>query len=325
MQLAFSVKKIISKYGAFWIPLIVSLAVWMNPRFFMPQTFINYGDMGFPLNPPLYLRSMLYLWIDSNGLGVPSIYSPFLCPILVVFYLSKLGIPLWILNRLWIVLPLAAVGWGTMYLFRTVFKGKNSFIAGSIAGIFAMLVPISEIYSYQYFSLAGFALVFAVFIQLLDGRKWTLQRGGLAMVGMTLLNFTPRYLYLTVLVCVVYAVLILLSQRQEKERPRLRSVFFAITTIVLASAYLLVPLFAFFFLHKANLASEFYSRLRTPEGYQTGLSLWNDYKTWVHPVWVLRLLTSNPYAPLTPFMQSLMINLLSCVMPLYAFALFFYE
>ncbi len=290
----------------------------MNPRFFAPDSFINYGDMAFPLNPTLLLKSMKFLWIESNGTGVPSVFSPFLFPALICWFLDFINIPLWIINRLWVVLPLASVGWATYYLYRSIMRNKFAMIGGIIAAIFAMFTPGSEIYSYQYFSLAGFALSFGVLIRLLDGSKVNFTYLLAVLCGITLLFFTPRYLYMALLSYLLYVIFWSIIQKKIEIR-KLKQILLISIAVIFLIAYLLIPLGAFLLEHKSGLASELYSSNRTPVGYQTGLELWKMYQSWVTPLWVMRLLTSNPYSPLTPLMKVLFVSLISFIMPGYAF------
>ncbi len=318
MLFKFSIKEFLSKNIVFFMPLCLSLAVWMNPHFFTPESFINYGDMAFPLDPKLLLKSMAFLWIESNGTGVPSVYSPFLFPSLICWILDFINIPLWIINRLWVILPLASVGWATYYLYRSIMRNKYAMIGGIIAAIFAMFTPGSEIYSYQYFSLTGFALSFAVLIRLLDGNeaKFTYLLAGLC--GITLLFFTPRYLYMALLSYLLYVIFWFIIRKKIEIR-KLKQILMISIAIIFFIAYLLIPLGAFYLMHRSSLVSELYSSDRTPVGYQTGLELWEQYKSWITPLWAMRLLTSNPYSPLTPLMKVLFISLISFIMPGYAF------
>ena len=75
MLFKFSIKEFLSKNIVFFMPLCLSLAVWMNPHFFTPESFINYGDMAFPLDPKLLLKIVLYAY--SRGIvSRPRFTSP---------------------------------------------------------------------------------------------------------------------------------------------------------------------------------------------------------------------------------------------------------
>lgn len=116
-------------------------------NFLTTNTFNNLGDTAFPLNIN-YVNSFLYAW-DSRGdfgLGQANT-SPWLLPIyLFAWSLSFLGLPLWVINRLWHVLPHIFIGLGAFYLYKSFFNNRYSWVCGTIASVFIMLLPDRNIF-----------------------------------------------------------------------------------------------------------------------------------------------------------------------------------
>jgi len=303
----------------FVIPLLISLLVWLNPEFFSKETFINYGDMAFPLNPALYLKDALYLWLERNEIGTQSIFSPFLIPASLVYLFAELiRIPLWIVNRIWVILPLASLGWGMIYFYNSVAENsRNKKIASIIAAVFVMLYPVSEIYPYQYFSLCGFCLLFGILLRI----KRNFQEGWkyyfLSLISILLLWLTPRYLYLACLTMIAYYVLDTAYEKRIDAASLKRLSKLAVFTL-LSTFFILLPLLQFFFEYRNTIITEFYN-VRSPHEYQTGLSLWFDYKDWVSPLFCLRGLIENPFAPVTPLILKPIFVFFSFLIPFLVF------
>jgi len=309
------VKKV-SSLAIFFIPLIVSISVWMNPAFFTPDTYINYGDMEFPLDPLKAITGYTYVWKSDFDLGQYVYYRAHLLPTFVVYLGSILGVPLWALNRLWVVLPLAMVGWSTSYLFLTLFSGKNARVAGLIASIFAMLSPLSDIYPYQYMSLSGFPLALSIIAKIMNRDKITYFAYFLFVAGVILLTFNPRYFYLSIIVAFLYiSITLILERRIAIEQVKYLSK--ALLLAILALSYILLPVAYLFFSTQGKMFSHLYSHILP--SYQTGLNLWFDYRDWVNPIWVLRLFVNNPMASITPLLSMPLISTLLFIMPIYAF------
>lgn len=310
-----------SHFILFLVPLIVSILVWMNPEFFTPETYINYGDMEFPLDPLKAIRGYFYAWKSDFDLGQYVHYTAHFIPNLLVYLSSIAGIPLWIINRLWVILPLTMVGWSTSYLFLTLFSGKNARIAGIIASVFAMLSPLSDIYPYQYMSLSGFSLVLSIIAKIMNRDRITYFHYFLFVTGVILLTFSPRYLYLSIIVVFLYtSMALILERRIAMEQVKYLST--ALLLAILSVSYILLPIGFLFFYTKGKMFSHLYSHILP--SYQTGLNLWFDYKDWVNPIWVLRLFVNNPMASPTPLLSTPLISTLLFIMPIYAFLCLFF-
>lgn len=290
--------------------------VWYNPAFLKPNTFINFGDMMFSLNPHSYYKVVLYAW-NTQGLGYQNILPFDWLPVFLVHILSSLHIPLWVINRLWVILPIAILGWSVYYLFLSITEGRYAKIAGVIASTFAMLCPIPPVYTFQYIGLTGFPLVLGTVIRVIHADRWSFKQSLLITLGVIFLFFSPRYLYLTILVVSLYSIIAFILNKKITYN---QIKFFLATAIlvILGSALILLPFIQFIITSGGRAMEIIYKE--TPKGYDTGLNLWFQYNGWVNPLWVLRLFTKNPSHPLIHFMSIPYISFLSLVMPIYAFA-----
>lgn len=141
----------------FFIIVLGILMFWdKGENFLTPNTFNNVGDTGFPLNID-NVNGFLYSWDrrGNYGLGQANFFPVHLPMHFSVLLWSILGLPLWIANRLWHVLPNILIGIGAFYLYRSLFKSKYSWICGAIASAFIMLLPDRNIFPHGSMGFAG--------------------------------------------------------------------------------------------------------------------------------------------------------------------------
>lgn len=313
-------QKLIWKIIPAMVPVMLSSIVWLMPDFFEPGSFINFSDVMFPKSPYFSLKEYLYLWVPggNNGLGEVFFYTAMLPAYLLVYLLSIIGIPLWVLNRLWVVIPLAMIGWGTYYFYLSFSAGRYSRVGGLICCMCAMLAPLTDIFPLQAISLSGFPLVMGSCVKgVKDSGGTRLIHVGCFALGVLLLSFSPRYLYLAI---IVVGVFILMVNCCEKKMSLKQGAYFfkAGTLGLLVCAYFIVPLLWLFLYSEGNVVKYVYQA--TSKEYQTGLDLWFAYKTWANPLFVFRLFFNNPYNAATGFLSSTPISALLLVVPCFAFS-----
>ncbi len=99
-------------------------------------------DVEFSTYPLDTFRSYLYSWLGNNN-GYFNIVSNLnLIPYGFSALLAKLGVPIWIINRLWYVLPLTLLGGSTYFFSRVFVPGKGS-------RYIALVASFLSLYSYN--------------------------------------------------------------------------------------------------------------------------------------------------------------------------------
>ncbi len=215
---------------------------------------INVGDSLFPFFPQEAFRRLLYLWDPHNVLGRDTSATVSQLPWYgLAALLERLGAPLWLINRLWFVLPFLLLGL-SMYFLSGVIFGKENKAPRFVATLFFMFNPFtlglvggSTILTLSF--TAG-VFVFGFFVRglapqlLADEKVWGWREVfflGLASI------FMPANLVVWVmmlLLCAAYLLFFVLVNRHN--RPHLRHAFlnslFFILYSSLANAWWLLPL-----------------------------------------------------------------------------------
>lgn len=298
------------------ITLLLSMAIWWNTNFFTPDTYINSGDTMFPFNPFDFLKRTFYSWND-DGLGLPNYWPTFFPHGLFAYLLSIVGTPLWIINRLWVVIPTAMIGWGVYYLYTSLFTGKYSKIAGTISAVFAMLTPSFEINPIAIqLPIGGFALLLGSLIRGINSGKPSIKYAILTSLGVMLLATSPRYLYIGIIVALLYLIIFFCLNRSQCSFKTVKFLMISVVLTLLINMFWIAPATYFYFSGISKLDA-LYKIM--PSGYGTGLDLLNQYTGWTSLSYTFRLLNSNPDWPAYSYMTSQFIALFSFIMPVYAF------
>ncbi len=208
---------------------------------------INLGDSLFPFFPQERLQRLLYVWNNHNILGKDDSTMVSQLPWhTLVALLDKLGVPLWLINRFWFVLPFFLLGLA-MYFLSGVFFGKKRKSSRFIATLFFMFNPFtlslcggSNILA---LSFAAGVFVFGLFVRGLERQK--LDTKDVLLLGVISIFAAANIvvLILTTLLCVFYFLFFVVVNRHS--RPRLRQAFlhslFFILYYSLANAWWLLP------------------------------------------------------------------------------------
>lgn len=304
----------------FLIPLILSVAIWLNPNFLAPDTYYNIGDTVFPLSPAHYFQKISSSWVHDE-IGFANLIPTILPSYFILSLLDSLLIPLWVINRLWLVIPTAMVGWSTYYLYSSMLKGRYAAVSGIITSIFSMLPPQISAIPLWYISLSGFSLTLGALIKGLNSSTMSWRYPALISVGSVLLLGNPRCFYLTIIAVFFYISIYFYLDRTLLKN---KIVFLSITviTMLIANAFWLIPTFYYYISGnpslEANLSSE-------AKGGGAQWDILRAYINWSNPLWISRLMTSGPLSTRDYIMQSF-IYPFTFIMPLYAFtSLFFFK
>ena len=306
-------------------PLCLSLAIWWEPEFFSPDSFRNLGDSVFPFHPRNFIDQNLSAWMPraGEGFGAPN-YLPIPGPFFVLAYaLDFLGLPLWLINRLWFVIPKAFVGWGTYFLFRSLYPGKTSSIPGVLASLFPM-VPFEFVVAPVWdWSLSGFAFGLGAYIRMVASEK--IHTGPMVLFGLSImcLILNARNLYLFALFIFLYTVGILFVDRNLiLNRQFLSKLFYSLLIILGVNAYWIVPFLSFGVLKNWGLAE----MMEDPRyGESLHRSFLMSYQDILDPLWVLRLKVSG-MGSMKTFVNQPFIYPLTFILPAIGFsALWFWN
>lgn len=302
----------------FFVPLIVSIVIWWNPNFLVPDTYIDIGDTGFPLFPRSYLQKISSAWIHDE-LGFPNLNPSILLPYFIISLLDYFSIPFWLINRLWLVIPTAMVGWSTFYLYNSIFAGKYAAMAGLIAVIFSMLPTEYSIIPLWYISLSGFSLALAVLIRSLNNRdNFSWRYPVLAAIASILLIQNPRCLYLAVITIFLYLSIRFLYDREIYKIKAIRFFIISSIMIIFVNAYWAAPFL--YYKISGNSAID-YALSSATSGKDIHREVLLAYKSWSHPSKIIRL-TASGFAG-EPYIKQLFIYPFTFIMPLYAYASIF--
>ncbi|OGX15653.1 MAG: hypothetical protein A2166_02670 [Omnitrophica WOR_2 bacterium RBG_13_41_10] len=315
------INKIIKNSIPILVILFISIILFLNENFFTPGTIRNYGDDVFPLRQD-YINTYLYSW-DSRlgyGLGHPSLFPVFLPTYLLINILSFLGIPLWIINRLYLIGPNILIGFGALYLYRSLFKGKYSWLGGIIASIFIILppekfpIPVYEIgFGSTLFFVGG--LIRALFWKKTRGKG----RGKLfiLVILMTALSAQCiRYFYISIIIGIFLTAFSFYYYRKDKERIKMniRFLIIAIVIAIFINSFWLVP---FFF--QLNDLSE--SHFSDPETLSFRLKHNTENQKITNPLYALRASTGGGKLGRPPdyYLSHPLVIPFSFLIPLYCF------
>lgn len=224
--------------------IISSIVIFSGKGFLTPQTFYLGGDIYFPLDPARLAKDYYFSWYDVSGAGVPNLVPSFLSITLVGYLLWLIQIPLWIINRIWVIAPLFFLAYCTYYLYYSLFDEEKGTTGGILAGVFSIFVPYLLYYynPFLIYSLAGFSLFIG---SLIRGMKYPTKHLHYAFfvgIAVWLLSFSPRTLYITCLVSLIYV----LFHFVFLETQIVKSIKFILTSFVLSifiNFFWILPIF----------------------------------------------------------------------------------
>lgn len=301
----------------FFVPLIVSVAIWWNPNFLVPDTYYNIGDTVFSLAPSHYLKKISSSWI-SDEIGFSNLIPTIIPPYFIIFLLDYFSIPLWLINRLWLVIPTAMVGWSTYYLFRSVLNGRYAMVSGVIASIFSMLPPQISVIPLWYISLSGFALILGALIRGLNSSKVSWKYPILISFGVVFLLGNPRCFYLAMIAVFIYLVIYFYLDRSLL-KTKIAFLSIACVVTLIANAFWLIPTIYYYISGNPSLEANLSGAAKA------GGAQWDilrAYVNWSDPLWIIRLMTSGPLSTKDYIIQPF-IYPFTFIMPFYAFASLF--
>jgi hypothetical protein len=114
-----------SNIFGYLVILVVSIFIFSKTE---TKGIVNIGDAHFYPYPLDSFLDHLYFWLDKINMGnpLPLIRNMSRLPLLgFSTILQFMGIPLWLINRLWFVLPVSLSGWAVYYLLIFFASGKR--------------------------------------------------------------------------------------------------------------------------------------------------------------------------------------------------------
>ncbi len=186
----------------FLVPLsltLLSIFLWISPDYFKSNRFFSVGDGLFPFHLKGRLDHYFFSWQEDSNNALGSAPLPRF-GVSLAFYgflakLEDLGIPLWVINRLYFILPTLLILFVTYYLAVYRIKSRHKHFAAVAASFFlATSPPQAHLSPTVDLAFAGFILALAGWQRYLD----TLKNQHLlpVIVGSFLMFSMPRYLYL---------------------------------------------------------------------------------------------------------------------------------
>ena len=297
------------------VPIFLGFFICWSPDFFDIHAFKNYGDIVFPFRPITHLMSTYFSWNDNSGVGLgnPNMQLMQIPLSLFFVFLSKLGIPSWLANRMYIMMPLIIMGWSVYYLFTSVAKGKYTKISGILSALFVLFVPIFDADPLVYLSLAFFPFILGSLIRCLDSRPCSMITYAFIPFGIMFLSLSPRYLYMACLVAISYILFNFFTYRKTPINYRIKFLVLSSVLIILFNFFWIFPFIRNLFSEApyANLFSydkSFIERLGVMKTY-VGVS---------SPAWTFRLLLNRSGVAASRF------SLILFIIPIYSYLSVFF-
>lgn len=227
------------------IPLLISiLFIWSSD--FFEEGYINWGDTVFQFYPIEYFKGQYYLWNSYEPFGEPTSWTGPLPYYFFIALADRLGIPLWIINRLIFILPMSMIGWFTYYLITSIIKGKYQKSAGLLASIFILLSPVIIAQPKWNVSIATIPLILAFIIRGFENKQERKKYIMLAAFSSFLIPIgDPQFILLVTGLILAYFIL----QSLLKLRIDLDKVKFLISILFLAiliNMYWILPFISSF-------------------------------------------------------------------------------
>ncbi len=310
----------LKKIYPFLILAIVSYIIWWSPDFWHPDTYFNIGDALFPFQPGEQMSSSFYAWQDNvnEGLGFNRTYA---AGITLYYYalmalLKVLGIPLWICNRLFFLIPTLALLFTSYYMILSFIDGKHRHIGSILGSVFlTTALPFMFLDPLLHIGIAGMTLSFASLKRFIDKRKnchlITFALGVLLMTSM------PRYIYLSIIFMSFFLICWFVLNCRGKFKHTLlgliRPLIIALVLIVLLNFYTLLPTVSFLFEHHSS------ELMPSKDIFLQRLTVIDFFKNTSAMPYSIRLINSNPYSIYVPYFSNYFNLLISFVVVIYLF------
>lgn len=291
------------------LPLVLAIMIWWNPGFLTPDSYIDFGDLVFPLRPLQHLQNSLSTWTPGAG---QTFWLPHAT---VAFFAEALtfgGLPLWIANRAYVVLPTAMLGWFTFYLFKSIFMEERAALGALVASTFVVTAPIfTGNVSYD-FANAGFPLLLGSLIRGVHSeRQWTRYAIYVGFASV-LMSTDPRILYSALLIAALYLILYLVFNRPPSCLRTTKFILASICTSVAVNLYWIVPFLAV--VTQPNLEQDLLQA-----GPNAGMWNLSFYKGSVGLLWISRLVVSSLISPLSKYYEIPIVVFISFMLLLLAY------
>ncbi len=215
--------------------------IWVLAVAQRPGHVVRDTKLDLSVDPGRFLASVTHLWNPDAGFGsVPNQAYGYLFPMGPYYWLGRsVGIPEWIVQRMWLALLLTTALWGTIRLAETLeIGGRWSRLAGGVAYACSPLL-LAQIHDTSYVMPA--ALLPWVMVPLIRASRGELTNGsaatrsGLAVLLMGAINATATFGVL------LLPFLWFLTRRPVRTHVRLFALW--ALAVAAATAWFVIPLF----------------------------------------------------------------------------------
>jgi hypothetical protein len=300
----------------FLFSLLCALTCYIGPGFFTPHTYFSWGDTFFAFSPWQDLMIKISSWSPAPVMGLDNILIAF--PLLSAFIqgLSLIGLPLWIINRIWFLFPTVLLGCFTFYLYDTLYEGRNKVIGGIILVLFIIFMPHVMGNPALILGLSGFPLLLGSLIRSVESPKQWLRYGLYTAFSVWLLILAPRFFYMTVMLTPVWLSLYYLIHRRCITREETKGLANILILALVLNLFWIIPLIAYH-LHAYNLMT---TMRNCPDVVTGRIQEVVDFKEWGALFWVMRGLVFEAYSPLTHYYSKPLIALFTFLVPVCVYA-----
>lgn len=272
------------------VPILLSVFICWSSDFFDTQAFKNYGDIVFPYRPVTHLMSTYFSWNDNNGVGLgnPNIMLMHVPLFLFLVFLSKIAIPSWLVNRIYIMMPFIIMGWSVYYLFTSITKGRYTKISGILSVLFVLFVPLFDAGPFVYLSLACFPFILGSLIRCLDSKPHSMITYAFIPFGIIFLSISARYLYMACLVAIFYILFNFFTYNKTAINYRIKFLILSFLLIILFNFFWIFP-----FVRNLFSGSPYTSLFSYDKSFIDRLNVMKTYAGISSPIWTFRLLLNR--------------------------------
>ncbi len=309
------------KIYPYLIFIIVGYIIWWSPDFWRQNTYFNIGDSLFPFHPEEQISSFFYAWQGNanEGLGLNQTYGAGLTLYYygLMVFLKILGIPLWICNRLFFLIPTLVLLFTSYYMILAFIDTKYRRIGAMLGSIFlTTTAPLMFVAPVLHIAIAGMILSFGSLKRFLDKRKnyhlIILSFGFLLMTSM------PRHIYVSMifmsffLVC--WCVLDWRGKFTSNLKKTIKPLLIVLLLIILLNFYTVLPTVSFLLKqHSSELLPSrdaFLWRIHTVVDF---------YRNTTGILYSIRLITNNIYSLTYNYFSNSFNLLISFLIVIYLF------
>lgn len=249
---------LMNKLFVFSIILLTSFAAYLSAGIFKPGFFL-WADLGFPLVPLQSLNQNLYAWEYLSNFPLKlSVHSTYY---FLIYILNVIGIPLWVISKIFCILPVFIRGGATYFLMSQIIVGKDriKMISCLIPAVFFMVIPL-DIYSSPIpnISIAFLPLALGLFIKGWNSDK---KIGYALLISLVFIFISFHFIIfgLAFSYIVFYAFFVSLQKSNSERIAILKFLVQVVSAIFLIHAYYLLPLIVNYF--KGDLQGSGWSNL----------------------------------------------------------------